>query len=60
MIDKFRLDELRLETSEKGDLARLVIELQNLLDTERRITAAKDRQIFILSNPSDGRRQNDR
>ncbi|HGG8724434.1 TPA: hypothetical protein ACJJY1_001666 [Enterobacter cloacae] len=36
MIDKYRLDDLRLESGEKGDLARWVIQLQTELDRERR------------------------
>lgn len=36
MIDKYRLDDLRLESSEKGELARWVIQLQTDLDSERR------------------------
>ncbi|ELS4491563.1 MULTISPECIES: hypothetical protein [Klebsiella pneumoniae complex] len=36
MIDKYRLDDLRLESGEKGDLARWVIKLQTDLDRERR------------------------
>lgn len=36
MIDKFRLDDLRLESGEKGELARWVIQLQTDLDRERR------------------------
>lgn len=36
MIDKYRLDDLRLESGEKGDLARWVIHLQTELDSERR------------------------
>ncbi|WP_233596652.1 hypothetical protein [Citrobacter koseri] len=36
MIDKYRLDDLRLESGEKGELARWVIQLQADLDSERR------------------------
>lgn len=36
MIDKYRLDHLRLESGEKGELARWVIQLQTDLDRERR------------------------
>ena len=36
MIDKYRLDDLRLESGEKGELARWVIQLQTYLDRERR------------------------
>ena len=36
MIDKYRLDDLRLEAGEKGELARWVIQLQTDLDSERR------------------------
>ncbi|WP_320910247.1 DUF551 domain-containing protein [Citrobacter farmeri] len=36
MIDKYRLDDLRLESGEKGELARWVIRLQTDLDSERR------------------------
>lgn len=36
MIDKYRLDDLRLESGEKGDLARWVIQLQTEIDSERR------------------------
>ncbi|HFQ8224102.1 TPA: hypothetical protein ACGB1E_004384 [Citrobacter amalonaticus] len=36
MIDKYRLDDLRLESGEKGELARWVIKLQTDLDSERR------------------------
>lgn len=36
MIDKYRLDDLRLESGEKGELARWVIQLQKDLDSERR------------------------
>lgn len=36
MIDKYRLDDLRLESGEKGELARWVIQLQTDLDSERR------------------------
>ncbi|EHM46036.1 hypothetical protein [Yokenella regensburgei] len=36
MIDKYRLDDLRLESGEKGELARWVIQLQTDLDYERR------------------------
>lgn len=36
MIDKYRLDDLRLESGEKGELARWVIQLQTELDSERR------------------------
>ena len=36
MIDKYRLDDLRLESGEKGELARWVIQLQTELDRERR------------------------
>ncbi len=36
MIDKYRLDDLRLESSEKGELTRWVIQLQTDLDSERR------------------------
>ncbi|HGL6685508.1 TPA: hypothetical protein ACKF4R_001041 [Citrobacter amalonaticus] len=36
MIDKYRLDDLRLESGEKGELARWVIQLQKDLDNERR------------------------
>ncbi|BBQ61515.1 hypothetical protein FEK91_21820 [Escherichia coli] len=36
MIDKYRLDDLRLESGEKGELARWVIQLQTDLDRERR------------------------
>lgn len=35
MIDKYRLDDLRLESGEKGELARWVIQLQTDLDSER-------------------------
>lgn len=35
MIDKYRLDDLRLESSEKGELARWVIQLQTDLDMYR-------------------------
>ncbi|MGG5412730.1 hypothetical protein [Edwardsiella tarda] len=40
MIDKYRLDNLRLESSEKGELARWVIQLQIDLDNERRNVVA--------------------
>lgn len=36
MIDKYRLDDLRFESGEKGELARWVIQLQRDLDSERR------------------------
>ncbi|HBL7061394.1 TPA: hypothetical protein LSI07_000208 [Klebsiella oxytoca] len=36
MIDKYLLDDLRLESGEKGELARWVIQLQTDLDRERR------------------------
>lgn len=36
MIDKYRLDDLRLKSGEKGELARWVIQLQTDLDMERR------------------------
>ncbi|MDJ1654935.1 hypothetical protein PFH44_15795 [Raoultella sp. Ech2A] len=36
MIDKYRLDDLRLESGEKGEVARWVIQLQTDLDRERR------------------------
>lgn len=36
MINKYRLDDLRLESGEKGELARWVIQLQTDLDRERR------------------------
>ncbi|HHZ6890309.1 DUF551 domain-containing protein [Klebsiella michiganensis] len=36
MIDKYRLDDLRFESGEKGELARWVIQLQTDLDSERR------------------------
>ncbi|OHY63820.1 hypothetical protein BB778_04120 [Pluralibacter gergoviae] len=36
MIDKYRLDDLRLESGEMGELARWVIQLQTDLDRERR------------------------
>lgn len=36
MIDKYRLDDLRIESGEKGELARWVIQLQTDLDRERR------------------------
>lgn len=40
MIDKYRLDDLRLESGEKGELARWVIQLQIDLDNERRNVVA--------------------
>lgn len=40
MIDKYRLDDLRLESGEKGELARWVIQLQKDLDYERRKVSA--------------------
>ncbi|WP_438288143.1 hypothetical protein [Edwardsiella tarda] len=40
MIDKYRLDNLRLESGEKGELARWVIQLQIDLDNERRNVVA--------------------
>ncbi|ELW9329505.1 hypothetical protein SIO49_002500 [Citrobacter freundii] len=40
MIDKYRLDDLRLESGEKGELARWVIQLQTDLDSERRKVVA--------------------
>ncbi|WP_370553000.1 hypothetical protein [Edwardsiella tarda] len=40
MIDKYRLDDLRLESGEKGELARWVIQLQIDLDNERRNAVA--------------------
>ncbi|MET5961432.1 hypothetical protein WIA93_11130 [Citrobacter amalonaticus] len=40
MIDKYRLDDLRLESSEKGELARWVIQLQTDLDSKRRKVVA--------------------
>lgn len=40
MIDKYRLDDLRLESGEKGELARWVIQLQRDLDYERRKVSA--------------------
>ncbi|HFE8682103.1 TPA: hypothetical protein ACGAPQ_002313 [Citrobacter farmeri] len=36
MIDKYRLDDLRLESGEKGELPSWVIQLQTDLDSERR------------------------
>lgn len=36
MIDKYRLDDLRFESGEKGELARWFIQLQTDLDSERR------------------------
>lgn len=36
MIDKYRLEDLRRESGEKGELARWVIQLQVELDRERR------------------------
>ncbi|WP_256664498.1 hypothetical protein [Klebsiella grimontii] len=36
MIDKYRLDDLRFESGEKGELARWVIQLQTDLDNARR------------------------
>lgn len=36
MIDKYRLEDLRVESCEKGELARWVIQLQTDLDSERR------------------------
>lgn len=57
MIDKYRLDDLRLESGEKGELARWVIQLQTDLDSERRKVVAlpaqvpmKDHQIRELVN----------
>jgi light-regulated signal transduction histidine kinase (bacteriophytochrome) len=41
MIDKYRLDDVRLESGEKGDLARWVIQLQTDLDRERRRGASE-------------------
>ncbi|MEX5411239.1 hypothetical protein EGT71_01630 [Atlantibacter subterranea] len=40
MIDKYRLEELRRDSCEKGDLARWVIQLQKDLDDERRKATA--------------------
>lgn len=40
MIDKYRLDDLRLESGEKGELARWVIQLQIDLDNEHRNVVA--------------------
>lgn len=40
MIDKYRLEELRRDSGEKGDLARWVIQLQKDLDDERRKATA--------------------
>nr|WP_078000082.1 hypothetical protein [Edwardsiella tarda] len=40
MIDKYRLDDLRLESGEKGELARWIIQLQIDLDNERRNVVA--------------------
>ena len=55
MIDKYRLDNLRLESGEKGELASWVIQLQKDLDNERRKIvstpsqmAMKDHQIRDL------------
>ncbi len=36
MIDKYRLENMRRESGEKGELARWVIQLQTDLDSERR------------------------
>ncbi|MDT7414347.1 hypothetical protein ACLH09_23075 [Citrobacter braakii] len=36
MIDKYRLEDMRRESGEKGELARWVIQLQTDLDSERR------------------------
>ncbi|HFZ2331104.1 TPA: DUF551 domain-containing protein [Citrobacter freundii] len=38
MIDKYRLEDMRRESGEKGELARWVIQLQTDLDSERRKT----------------------
>ncbi len=40
MIDKYQLDDLRLRSDEKGELARWVIQLQSDLDDERRKSSA--------------------
>ncbi|HDL7646094.1 TPA: hypothetical protein PXO92_002711 [Yersinia enterocolitica] len=40
MIDKYLLDDLRLRSDEKGELARWVIQLQSDLDDERRKSSA--------------------
>lgn len=37
MIDKYRLEDLRRESGEKGELARWVIQLQIDLDRARRM-----------------------
>lgn len=41
MIDKYRLEDLRRESGEKGELARWVIQLQKDLDDERRKAAVR-------------------
>ncbi|AVJ17179.1 hypothetical protein CLM71_08560 [Serratia sp. MYb239] len=58
MIDKYRLDNLRLLSGEKGELARWVIQLQADLDTERRKKTSLDSVIAELEREvSDWRRR---
>lgn len=46
MIDKYLLDDLRLRSDEKGELARWVIQLQADVDTERRKSASLESVIY--------------
>lgn len=41
MIDKYRLEDMRRESGEKGELARWVFQLQTDLDRERRRSASE-------------------
>ncbi|MEQ4972209.1 hypothetical protein [Klebsiella pneumoniae] len=57
MIDKYRLDDLRLEAGEKGELARWVIQLQTDLDSERRkvsnSTVIPDGYVMVPKEPTE-------
>ena len=58
MIDKYRLDDLRLESGEKGELARWVIQLQTDLDRERRKVGNSpvipDGYVMVPKEPTEG------
>ncbi|SQJ22233.1 Uncharacterised protein [Serratia rubidaea] len=60
MIDKYRLDNLRLLSDEKGELARWVIQLQADLDTERRKKASLDSVIAKLEQTLEREREKSR
>ncbi|RVS47783.1 hypothetical protein EOL00_27440, partial [Citrobacter freundii] len=49
MIDKYRLEDMRRESGEKGELARWVIQLQADLDREIRKSASERAMLSRLA-----------